>query len=110
MCRKTGVELDGHGERDKRGQKELEGNTEENKHGAQRNQERQKGHGTEIKEEKRKITELRGRARRPKIKGDFTQTEISPTVTHPDQACLQKSQFGSLERGEGKSQSFRFEH
>lgn len=71
-----------------------------------------KGHSMKIKDKKgRKDKELRrGGARRPKLKGDFTQTEISLTVTHPDQACLQKSQFGSLERGEDKSQRFRLEH
>lgn len=72
-----------------------------------------KGRVSEIKDKRRrkeKDYRVKGEEQGDqKFKGDFTQTEISLTVTHVDQACLQKSQFGSLERGEGKSQSWRFD-
>lgn len=38
------------------------------------------------------------------VKGDFAQTDVSTTVTHLNKACHQKSQFGSLEGGEERSQ------
>lgn len=64
----------------------------------------------EIKEEKRKIKDLEETARDWKFKRDLLKQKYHQTATHLDQACFQKSQFGSLERGEGKSQSFWFEY